>query len=413
MQDAMHLPARAAALAALALALLAASAAAQDPAANHQPSPATQRCAGQTGVPSACLAAVTADIDAARTAEGVGPITLPTIFTRLTPEQQLLALADLERVDRGLSPAPGLSPQLNADARRGADAHDDPAGPDGYGWGSNWSSADSALFNDFAWMYDDGPGSFNAACPPGGGSGCWGHRHNILGAYADPVGMGAAAERGSQTQLFVSGYQPAQPGGSDAATEPLWSTIARTLPVGAPSGPVTLAHGTTGATLPVWASGEAMNVQAAVGAPWSVAPASCTLAAGHACQLTLTAPGGAAPSAATLRLTGPNGFQDVALSRTVPQAVTAITSRRTLRRGRRLVVTGAVRPATAGQHVHLQLRRGGTWRLVAIARTDGRGRYRLRTVPHTPGRRRYRAAKTASGGYEASATPALAIRVTR
>src|SRR4051795_5677781 len=193
MQEAMHARVLATALAVLGLALCAPGAAAQDPAENTPPSGTTQRCAAQARVTSLCLTAVVRDIDTARAAEGVGPITLPTIFTRLTAEQQLLALADLERVDRGLSPAPGLPPQLDPAARRGADAHDDPAGPEGYGWGSNWSSADSALFNDFAWMYDDGPGSFNAACPPGGGSGCWGHRHNILGAYADPVGMGAAA----------------------------------------------------------------------------------------------------------------------------------------------------------------------------------------------------------------------------
>ena len=41
------------------------------------------------------------ELDADRAAEGVGPMTLPTNFTSLTVQEQILVLVNLERVDRG------------------------------------------------------------------------------------------------------------------------------------------------------------------------------------------------------------------------------------------------------------------------------------------------------------------------
>ncbi len=43
-------------------------------------------------------------------------------------------------------------------------------------------------------MYDDGYGGENIDCRTATASGCWGHRHNILGFATAPVlTMGAAA----------------------------------------------------------------------------------------------------------------------------------------------------------------------------------------------------------------------------
>src|SRR5205823_2476468 len=38
----------------------------------------------------------------------------------------------------------------------------------------------NALGADYAWMYDDGPGGSNLACPTGSSRYCWGHRDVLL-----------------------------------------------------------------------------------------------------------------------------------------------------------------------------------------------------------------------------------------
>ncbi len=87
--------------------------------------------------------------------------------------------------------APGARPvhALDKLAQQGANADEDPPFPDpfpGNSGGANWAGAgNSALLDDFYWMYDDGPGSFNEDCPHKGDAGCWGHRHDVLNAYED------------------------------------------------------------------------------------------------------------------------------------------------------------------------------------------------------------------------------------
>lgn len=156
-----------------------------------------------------CQQVVLRAIDLARAAEGVVPLELPSDYGSLSQPEQLLVLAQIERVDRGLPGFDGLSSQLDLLAAKGAEAADDPVGPPGTSWGSNWAAGESStLLADYDWMYNDGPGSPNVDCPRAGASGCWDHRRTILGDYGRHPSMGAAATRvddaTSMTELFSS-----------------------------------------------------------------------------------------------------------------------------------------------------------------------------------------------------------------
>lgn len=88
-------------------------------------------------------------------------------------------------------------------------AGNDPNGPSGTTWGSNWAGGEaSALLADYDWVYDDGPGSPNMDCTNALANGCWDHRRNVLGNYGPRPAMGAAMTmmKGvtSMTELFTS-----------------------------------------------------------------------------------------------------------------------------------------------------------------------------------------------------------------
>jgi hypothetical protein len=144
----------------------------------------------------ACTSFVLSAIDTARSAEHVGPMVLPTNWSKLNVTEQLFVLADLERTARGLPPYVGINRHLNADAQAAAERDDDPTLAPGftvgldlegyYGMGSTWSSGFSALVADYFWMYDDGWGgsrahTFNLACSSSESAGCWAHRDELLG----------------------------------------------------------------------------------------------------------------------------------------------------------------------------------------------------------------------------------------
>jgi hypothetical protein len=114
-----------------------------NPTANYIPSSAAEQCADVSSTTPSCSAILLAAIDRARAAEGVGPITLPSSFGSLSAPEESLTLTNLERVDRGLSAIAGLSPHLDVEAQEGAEASNDPNGPEGFAWGSNWSGASS------------------------------------------------------------------------------------------------------------------------------------------------------------------------------------------------------------------------------------------------------------------------------
>jgi hypothetical protein len=200
---------------------------ASDPLTNRSLSPATLwNCQVNPGG-AACVRPVLDAINRAHAAEGARAMKLPSNFAALSQAQQLFVIANLERTDRGLTAAIGLSRGLDQNALTAARANQDPIPNPFYGnaYGSNWAGGiGSPLAVDFLWMYDDGPGSFNIDCRSAQAAGCWGHRHNVLYPYQAPVVMGAAAVGTSMTEVFVGGDGQTHPGQADA---PLAARAAR------------------------------------------------------------------------------------------------------------------------------------------------------------------------------------------
>jgi hypothetical protein len=206
-----------------------------DPAANVDPSNAFLNACYAMGTSKpandTCDAAAVHDFNAVRSSEGLGPMRLPGDFAVLAVPVQLLVISNIERVDRGLVPVAGLSSALNAYAQQGADADADPPFPDpfrGTAGSANWAGAgDSALLDDFFWMYDDGLGSGNLDCTQSDQSGCWGHRHDILYAFGTPLLMGAAVtyntgDGTSMAEEFIGGDTTDRPD-----VPPTWATITK------------------------------------------------------------------------------------------------------------------------------------------------------------------------------------------
>lgn len=204
-----------------------------DPPANSTPREATYEACDASPDSAPCISAVLSQIDAARAAEGVRPMQLPADFTSLAVAQQLLVVTNLERVDRGLAPVAGLAADLNAAATTAAAADEDPvvSGFHGSELASNWvGSVPSTLLADFLWMYDDGAGAGNVECQQASDNGCWGHRHNILYRFDNPVAMGVGYAAGttygpSITELFIGGDTASRPGQADALLAPTWAQL--------------------------------------------------------------------------------------------------------------------------------------------------------------------------------------------
>jgi hypothetical protein len=369
-----------------------------DPSANRTLSSATQQACSAAPLGASCVSSALADINAARASEGVQPMALPSDFTTLTVPEQLLVLSNLERVDRGLIAISGLSQGLDANAATAAAADDDPTANPWYGnaESANWEGGfASPLESDFAWMYDDGPGSGNVDCTSPGAPGCWGHRHDILLAFQAPVVMGAAedassAEGPSMTELFVGGDTETAAGDPDAPLAPTWSQIAGSLPIGLSATSLDLKNGARSAQLELSASGESMNVGASITAgagDWNVSPTSCALAPGTSCELTISVTAAGLGSTGTLTLTGPAGPQAVALASEVPAALTMRVSKTAIVYGSALTVTGELAASggsgRAGELVTLYQRPSGstTANLVSSATTAAGGLVRFRVSP--------------------------------
>jgi hypothetical protein len=152
-----------------------------------------------------CNGDVVQAIDGARsTLEGLSAVSLNlAAFDAMTVPEQLFVIANIERVDRGITPLVGLTTQLDTVAQQGATADTDPllsvadltGGATVIGWGSNWAGGTTnPLGSDYYWMYDDGVGGVNGDCTSAGDPGCWGHRDLILGAFGTasscPSGLG-------------------------------------------------------------------------------------------------------------------------------------------------------------------------------------------------------------------------------
>jgi hypothetical protein len=276
-------------------------------------------CANAAAVTAACPAGLSS-IDAARAAEGVVPMSLPTNFDSLSGPEQVFVLTDLERVDRGLPPIGGLSSALDADAESGVARNTDPALPTyGTATGSNWGKSANLFSTLELWMYQDGwagGATSNLACSSPTAAGCWGHRDNILGSYADPSMMGAAVAGGpagtSVADVAV---------GADTRDAPYftWGDVLAHLPVGTnPSVTVSSPPGSSQmGSVQLWASGEAMNVGLSISGGngvFSMSSPGCSMPVGHSCQAAISfSPPKIGEYTANLSISGPNGVQNVPL----------------------------------------------------------------------------------------------------
>ena len=164
-------------------------------------------------------------IDAARAQEGVGTMNISeSALAALPAADQLFAIVNFERVDRGLPPISDMSAQLSSYAQSGANSNTDPPIPTAVAGGtpitfggSVWGGVSSALEADYYFMYDDGYGgaaTTNFACSLATPSFCWIHRDIILDDSAScPTGppvlsMGAGSTAGSIAALLVSSCAP-------------------------------------------------------------------------------------------------------------------------------------------------------------------------------------------------------------
>ena len=121
-----------------------------------------------------------------------GPYQLPADFVSLTPGCQLLILINDIRAQYNEQTVLGLNKTADDGAmlaltrppEAGGGDTDPPYPPGLVGGvmaGSNvaWGWP-NVVFAFIFWMYDDGPGSGNAACAAQGGLACWGHRRTII-----------------------------------------------------------------------------------------------------------------------------------------------------------------------------------------------------------------------------------------
>jgi hypothetical protein len=167
----------------------------RDPSANLSAAPDyLDFCAVNGPRNATCVKRALKAINNAHAAEGIRKMILPSDYAQLTTAEQTFVITDLERVARGLRPFVGLTARLNQNAHHAAVVRDDPTllgailsllGVREYG--SIWAGDFGPLASDFDWMYNDGyssDGSVNLDCTRPGQSGCWGHRHVILGLYS-------------------------------------------------------------------------------------------------------------------------------------------------------------------------------------------------------------------------------------
>ena len=108
-----------------------------------------------------------------------------------------------------------------------------------------------------------------------------------------------------------------------------------------------------------------------------------------AAAVSATVPGGTLRLDGGLVATAPGGALAPLLAPVIAQAarvrLSAWTPQRNLLVGRRVSISGALRPSTRPDVVSVQERRGGGWLTVARARTSATGRYRAAFRPAGPG----------------------------
>jgi hypothetical protein len=377
-----------------------------------------------------CISVAIPDFNQARAGEGLTPLVLPNDFDALSVPEQLLALTNIERVDRDLAPVPALSSRLNTLAAAGAAAGQDPAFPspfDGTSAGSNWFSGTSTLLAMFVWVYDDGPGSSNGECTAPGLPGCWGHRHTILGTgssgaaavgYDTPIAMGAAVGNGSVTVELVGGDTTDKADGT-----PTWNQIVGTSTFGLDqtNGSLEVAPGGHGSlTVTATSSSVSGTLDAALtvgAAQWTVSPASCAVTPGSSCSFTVTfSPPTTGRFPGVLSITNGLTQKTVALAgiggTTAAQRVLMSVGRYSVRRGQTVLIGGTVENGNASPVlVTLQSRPNGytSWRAVDAGTTGSGGRVTFRIQPSRSAA--YRLVLLASNGRVVSSSAAQRVQV--
>jgi hypothetical protein len=170
-----------------------------------------------------CNADIVRALDNARASLGMGG--LPGNFSlgafdALSAPEQIFAIADIERTDRGLPPIAGLTAQLSAVALSGAASSGDPStdlplqlsgGGQATEYGANFAEGTAnAMGANYFWVYDDGPDSPNADCVGPQYANCWGHRNNILGDYNSncPAGSEVNSVMGAAEVTSGVAYEP-------------------------------------------------------------------------------------------------------------------------------------------------------------------------------------------------------------
>jgi hypothetical protein len=192
----------------------------KDPPRNTRIGRLPSSCSGSpTG--KKCIDAAVYYLDKARSRVHLPPYALPANFPSLPPPKQLFILVNLDRIQYGLPPILGMTPQLDHDALvSGIWPGDDPHPSHTTGlkvWWPGWAGAfHNAPMAYETWVWNDGLGATNPRCTRSDHSRCWGHRHSVLWRYGSNAAMGAAAGSDSHhhrgyTYLFVGGnatYKP-------------------------------------------------------------------------------------------------------------------------------------------------------------------------------------------------------------
>ncbi len=201
----------AAATAVVACALAPAAANAADPPANIPLGSMPASCSQESS--AECQQWLLSRLDAARESLGLPAYQLPGDFLSLSADKQIFILADLDRSAYGYTPISGLNAALDEAAAAGVRSETDPRPPSTEapwnGFGSDWAST-GPLLAYYLWMYDDGYPGPNLDCGSPTASGCWGHRHVILGEglplpQPEVVGV-ATGQSPSGTALIVSSH---------------------------------------------------------------------------------------------------------------------------------------------------------------------------------------------------------------
>jgi hypothetical protein len=201
----------AAATAVVACALAPAAAGAGNPPANIPLGSMPASCSQESS--AECQQWLLSRLDAARESLGLPAYQLPGDFLSLSADKQIFILADLDRSAYGYTPISGLNTALDEAAAAGVRSETDPRPPSTEapwnGFGSDWAST-GPLLAYYLWMYDDGYPGPNLDCGSPAASGCWGHRHVILGEglplpQPEVVGV-ATGQSPSGTALIVSSH---------------------------------------------------------------------------------------------------------------------------------------------------------------------------------------------------------------